>query len=249
MNKILLVIAAVVLVQPFSAFAQKKVYDRGYDLSSPSAIVAPAKSWMIGGNLGFSTSTQNKYQFFIVNGINANGMNISAAPQFCYHFADNMGFGIRGRYTRTYQAIDSANAQLSDDMKFNIRNYTYLRQRYMGAAFYRYYYPFGKSGRISGFFEAELSAGGSQAKIMDAHSVDVKGAYENCFSAGFCGNVGLIVFVTPHFAIDLNMSLLQLDYYSNDQTINNVDKGSLNFGTANFMFNLLSMAIGLNYYL
>lgn len=231
-----------------TAWAQRPVYDRGYDESKPLTVIAPKGSWMFGGSLGVSSSVQDNYKFMVVTGITAKSHAINVSPQFCWMFADNLGIGIRGKYSRGYLGLDSASAGFGD-ITMDVKNYTYLRQKYMGAAFFRYYRPFTRNGRFSAFADAEVAIGGSQTKVQDARTEDVRGSFDTGFSATIGVNTGVLAFITKHLAMDLRVGLLEFGYTRSDQVHNQVQGGGSSGMAANFMVDFLSLSVGLSYYI
>lgn len=234
------------------SFAQKKVFDRGYDLKNPEVTIASKGSWSIGGNAGVSASYQDNYDFFVVNGINARSSRIIAAPQFCYMLSDNFGVGGRLRYARTNLTIDSLS------MKFNkteikVLNYDYVLQNFSGAVFCRYYKPFGKSGRFAGYADAELGAGGTSSNVTDS---DGKGGYSRGYTIAAGIDVGIIAFLTAHLGIDVRLGLLEFGYSSLNQQ-NNVGsakeqtrvEGSAERVGFNLMLDPFAISFGVHYYL
>jgi len=235
-----------------NCLAQAKEFDRGYDLKSPSAIIAPKGAWTIGGNLGFGISKQDNYDFLMIKGITANSYFVLASPQFCYFIADNMGVGVRFNYKRNYLLLDSASAAIGET-KINIKNYYLLRHQYQGAFFYRYYLPFGKSGRFAGFADAELGFGGTTTNVIDNES---RGGYGQGLTASVGAYVGALALLTSHLGIDVRLGLLEFNYSTLNQQ-NNVGSATEQYrvnGTAksiggNFMIDLLSLSFGVHYYL
>ena len=230
-----------------TAWAQRPVYDRGYDETKPIAVIAPKGSWMLGGSLGVSSSAQDNYKFTVVSGITSKSHAINVSPQFCWMFADNMGIGVRGKYSRGYLGLDSASAGFGD-ISMEVKNYTYVRQKYLGAAFFRYYRPFTRNGRFSAFADAEVAVGGSQTKVQDARTEDVRGSFDTGFSATIGVNTGVLAFITKHLAMDLRVGLLEFGYTRSDQVHNQVNSGGSSGMAANFMVDFLSLSVGLSYY-
>ena len=203
------------------AGAQRPVYDRGYDESKPLAVVAPKGSWMFGGNLGVSSSVQDNYKFMVVSGITAKSHAINVSPQFCWMFADNMGIGIRAKYTRGYLGLDSASAGFGD-ITMEAKNYTYLRQKYLGADY---------------------------AQVRNAEAWLSGKFVAGPFSATIGVNTGVLAFITKHLALDLRVGLLEFGYTRSDQVHNQVEGGGSNGMAANFMVDLLQLSVGLSYYI
>lgn len=252
MSKLL---AASFLILVFSGLplsAQKKVYDRGYDMKTPEAVIASKGTWSIGGNIGVTISSQNKYDFLIIDGITARSHSLLIAPQFCYMLADNIGIGGRIRYTRGYMAVDSASTSFGQT-KIELKNYDYLRHTYLGGVFFRYYKPFGTSGRFSAYMDAEISAGGSTSTVFDK---DGKGGYSQGLNVSLAGNAGLLALITAHFGVDVRVGLLEFGWSSLKQENNVGTAGAQQRKEASasslggcFFVDLTGISFGLHFYL
>jgi len=232
--------------------AQKRVYDRGYDLKAPEAVIAAKGTWSIGGSLGVSISSQDKYDFLILDGITARSHSLLISPQFCYMIADNIGIGGRVRYTRGYMDVDSVSTSFGKT-KIEVKNYNYLRHTYLGGIFFRFYKPIGTSGRFSAYMDLELSGGGSNSTVFDN---DGKGGYSSGFNVSIAGNGGLLALLNRHFGVDVRVGLLEFGYSSLSQE-NNVGKagqqqreeGSVSSVGGCFILDLTSISFGVHFYL
>ncbi|MBQ1209134.1 MAG: hypothetical protein IIX64_01525 [Bacteroidales bacterium] len=224
--------------------------DRGYDLERPSAVVVKKGHWMAGGSIGFSSSTSNNNNFVIINGINSKFYDIDFCPQFCYMLGDNIGVGGRFSYKRNLFDIDSAHLSL-DSFSLSVQNYAVLTHRYALAGFFRYYKPFGTTGRFGAYVDAELSLGGQQQKLEDGHKVSepVKGTFSNGFTGALGAYTGLLAFFTSHLAMDVRVGLFSLNLSTNNQVHNLLSEGHSNFHSVNFMVDLLAIQFGFHYYL
>lgn len=235
-----------------ACFAQKKVFDRGYDLKKPAALIAPKGSFTFGGSIGFGLAKQDNYDFLIVDGINANSHFVLVSPQFCYMIADNMGFGVRFNYKRNYLMVNSARAAIGET-EIILKNYNYLKHQYQVAPFFRYYLPFGHAGRFAGFADMQLAVGGMNCNVVDSEG---RGGFSRGFNASAGAFVGALAMLTAHLGIDVRLGLLEVTYSSLSQD-NNVGSateqirtpGSARTLSGNFMFDLFSLSFGVHYYL
>ncbi|MBO4447552.1 MAG: hypothetical protein J5764_05455 [Bacteroidales bacterium] len=229
--------------------AQKRpVYNRGYDENKPLAVIARKGSWMIGGNVGFGAGAQDNYTFAVVSGITSNHHSLQVSPQFCWMFADNMGIGFRGRYSRSFLNVDNASAGFGD-ISLDVKNYSYLKHKYLGAVFFRYYRPLGPSGRFAAFADAEVAIGGSQTKVQDAHNENIRGSFDTGFSADIALNTGLMAFLTSHLAVNLCVGMLDFGYSRSNQIHNQIESGGNTKLNASFMVDLMALSFGISYYL
>ena len=206
-------------------------YDRGFDLNSITFI--EKGTWMVGGQVAYSTHSNDNYRFLIIEGINSNGYRFSVSPLACYAIRDNMSIGMRFAYGRNMLLVNSAHSH-----------------DFTGMVVYRNYIPIGNSKRFALFNETQFALGFGEAKLINGRDINsVKGTYEESMSLKLGLNPGLIAFVNDHLAVEVNVGMLGLQYNTVDQIHNQVYKGSRDATQLNFKVNIFSIGFGLAYYL
>ena len=226
--------------------AQAQRYDRGFDLNSTT--FTKKGTWMIGGQVAYSTHKNEDYHFLIIEDINSTGYRFTVSPMFCYMVRDNMGLGMRFGYGRNLLKVDSANLSI-DEIDINVKDYYTLSHDFSAMAIYRNYIPLGESKRFALFNETQLAYSTGQAKLIDGHGTSIVGTYEKSNSLSLGLNPGMVAFINDHVAVEVNVGMLGLQYTSVDQTHNQVYKGSRETTQINFKVNILSIGFGLAYYL
>lgn len=243
-KRFILLLAAVLVAFPLAAQVN---CDRGYVLKDNPVKMVRKGGWMLGGTVGFTGSTSDNRQVLIVNGITGRLYHIDVSPRFCYMIGDNMGIGFGFTYRRNFFNAASANLSM-EGLDLKVKNYYLDNHSYLGSVFYRYYVPFG-SGRFGAYADAELSLGGRQHRMMDNHSADEKGTYGVGFQGALGAYAGVMAFFTSHFAMDLRVGLLSLNYSTEKQTHNQVATGTDHAYSGSFMIDVLALRFGLYYYL
>lgn len=222
--------------------------DRGYALTDNPVKIVRKGGWMFGGSAGFTGSTSDNRQFLIVTGITGRLYDIDISPRFCYMIGDNMGVGGAFSYRRNF--FNAASASLSmEGLNLNIKNYYLDNHSYLFSTFFRYYIPFGSTGRFGAFADAELSLGGRQHRMMDNHAQDEKGTYGVGFQGALGAYAGILAFFTSHFAMDVRIGLASLNYIAENQTHNQVSTGTDAFWSGHFSLDVLALRLGFYYYL
>ena len=245
MRKLILSIVMLCIAGVVSVRAQR--YDRGFDLNSTTFI--EKGSWMIGGQVAYSTHSNTDYRFLIIEDINSDGYRFTASPVVTYMIRDNMGLGVRVAYGRNKLHINSANLSI-EDIGINVNDYYSLSHDFTGMLVYRNYIPLGTSKRFALFNETQLAVGIGQAKVINgSDKANVKGSYEESLSLSLGLNPGLIAFVNDHLAVEVNVGMLGLQYNSVDQVHNQIYTGSRESALINFKVNVFSIGFGLAYYL
>lgn len=244
MRKLIFISIMLSVLGVLSAQAQR--YDRGFDLNSTT--FTKKGTWMIGGQVAYSTHKNEDYHFLIIEDINSTGYRFTVSPMFCYMVRDNMGLGMRFGYGRNLLKVDSANLSI-DEIDINIKDYYTLSHDFSAMAIYRNYIPLGESKRFALFNETQLAYSTGQAKLIDGHGTSIVGTYEKSNSLSLGLNPGMVAFINDHVAVEVNVGMLGLQYTSVDQTHNQVYKGSRETTQINFKVNILSIGFGLAYYL
>lgn len=244
MRKLIFISIMLSVLGVLSAQAQR--YDRGFDLNSTS--FTKKGTWMIGGQVAYSTHKNEDYHFLIIEDINSTGYRFTVSPMFCYMVRDNMGLGMRFGYGRNLLKVDSANLSI-DEIDINVKDYYTLSHDFSAMAIYRNYIPLGESKRFALFNETQLAYSTGQAKLIDGHGTSIVGTYEKSNSLSLGLNPGMVAFINDHVAVEVNVGMLGLQYTSVDQTHNQVYKGSRETTQINFKVNILSIGFGLAYYL
>lgn len=244
MRKLIFISIMLSVLGVFDVQAQR--YDRGFDLNSTT--FTKKGTWMIGGQVAYSTHKNEDYHFLIIEDINSTGYRFTVSPMFCYMVRDNMGLGMRFGYGRNLLKVDSASLSI-DEIDINVKDYYTLSHDFSAMAIYRNYIPLGESKRFALFNETQLAYSTGQAKLIDGHGTSIVGTYEKSNSLSLGLNPGMVAFINDHVAVEVNVGMLGLQYTSVDQTHNQVYKGSRETTQINFKVNILSIGFGLAYYL
>jgi len=230
-----------------TSVARAQHYDRGYETVS-STVFAPKGTFMVGGNIRFSSHSMRDYSMLVINDINTNGCTFSASPTFLYMLRDNVGIGARFSYNRALLNIDSAKLSVSE-ISMSVDDYYKLSQSFSGVFLIRPYIPLGAGGRFSMFAEAQLGMTFAQSKNTVNVSNEIKGSFVEKYKLFFGVNPGFAALLTNHLAMELSVGLFGISYGWSDQAHNQVSQGATDATAASFMVNPAAISVGLSYYL
>ena len=115
------------------------------------------------------------------------------------------------------------------------------------SAIWRQYIPLGKSKRFAIFNEISLGAGGSQA--IFAADEPIRGTYEKGYNISLGVSPGLMAFATNDVAIEVNVGVMGINFSEVKQVHNQVSTGNQRHSNMNFKVNLLSIGLGVSFYL
>ena len=218
-------------------------YDRG--LNMPASTFIKKGLWTTGNKASSSQFDMDEYKFLIIDDIGLDGYTLDLSAHLGYSFRDNMMIGARFSYDRTRAGVGSANLGVGD-IEMNLSNISHIKHTYTGTLFYRYYMGLGRSQRFAFFTEVGLGLGGSQAKqYMSADS----GVYEKSFDVSLGITPGVSAFITNNLALEVSVNLIGLNYSNVEQIKDQISTGSRSTSSLNCKINLLSIGLGISFYL
>lgn len=210
------------------------------------AVFVPKGQLMVGGTIGASSEKLTDASLLIIQNVNANGYNFSAAPYFAGFVADNFCVGTKFRYNRMMLDLGSIDLNLTDDMNFGLKDFYFINHKYEGQVFARYYLAIANSKMFGMFAEGRLTYAYSEGKNTIGTGADMSGTYQMKHSVGFSVNPGLCVFLTNNAAFEVSLGILGVDYSWKRQITNQIDNGYITSGGANFKLNFLSINLGVS---
>lgn len=213
-------------------------------------IFVPKGQWIFGGTASYSTHTNDRYQFLIIEDINSEGYKVRVSPMIAYAFRNNMALGARFIYSRSLLKLNNAHLKIGDGenaTELQAKDFYTLTHSYTAALIWRQYIPLGKSKRFALFNEMQLSGGGSQAKFTN--DSPVKGTYQTGYSFELGISPGIVAFATNNMAVEINVGVMGISYSHIDQVHNQVQDGDIDTSMMSFKINILSIGLGLSFYL
>ncbi len=240
----LLLLAIMAIFAAKGASAQEE-FRRGLEQHS----FIPKGQWITGVSVSYSQSTQDNYQFFIVEGINADSYTFKLSPMLMYSFKDNLAAGGRFAYSRSLIKIDQARFVLDSETDYTLDNLYSLSHSYSGMAAFRNYISFGSNKRFGMFNEVQLQISGGQAKLCSGTGEALSGTYERSFGLDIGLAPGMIMFLNNYSAIEVNVGVLGFSYTSTKSTTDQIYVARRNSQQANFKINLFSITFGVAFYL
>lgn len=215
-----------------------------------SHIFVPRGQWIFGGTASYSTHTNDSYTFFVFENIGSEGYTFKVSPMIGYALRNNMALGARFIYGRSLLRVDSGELNLGDEESgthLTAEYYYTLRHSYSAALFWRQYIPLGRNKRFALFNEMSLTVGGHQKKF--AADQPVRGTYETGYSVSLGVSPGIIAFASNTMAVEVNVGVMGLSYTRARQDQNHVHEAEVRSSFMNFKVNLLSIGLGVSFYL
>ena len=264
-----LIITALVMCTVFSAQAKsadkpeqdsllvtvEKPFDRGIGL--PSSRFIPKGT--IGGGLTVSYSSYAlgngtddagyKMLFSMLSGIDADMQSFGLAPFVSYFIADNISIGVRFDYDYSDLDLGTAGLNLGDMLSMNVQDIGYTKQSYMGAIALRDYIPIADSKRFAMFAELRAAGGYAQSESFRMENGGKFGTYQDIYKCSIGLVPGLTCFVTNELAIEASVGVLGYEFQKVVQTTNQVEVSQMVNNSANFRINLLSINMGMSFYI
>lgn len=213
-------------------------------------VFVPKGQWIFGGTASYSTHDNDKYKLLLLEDVTSTGYTVKTSPMVAYAVADNMAIGGRFNYSRTFMRIDSASLSFGDDetgTQLSTDSYYALKHSYSVGAIWRQYIPLGENRRFALFNEIQLSAGASRSKF--ATDSPVRGTFSKSFEMGIGVNPGIIAFASNVMAVEVNVGMMGIQFSHTKQVHNQVATGKSNASFMNFSVNLLSIGLGVSFYM
>lgn len=209
----------------------------------------PKGQWITGVSVSYSQSSQDNYQFLIVESLNGDTYTFKVSPMLMFCFKDNLAAGGRFAYTRSRTHLNSADIVLDSDTEYNVDNLYSISHSYYGTVAFRQYLNLGSSTRFGLFNEVQLQLGGGQSKLCNGAGDDLTGTYETSFKMNIGLAPGLIVFLNNYSALEVNVGVLGFDYNHTKSKTDQIYLANRTTKSANFRINLFSITFGVAFYI
>lgn len=213
------------------------------------SVFIPKGEWLLGGTINYQEWDTENINILVLKNIDFEGHVFSATPYFGYFVANNLAIGGRYNYHREYFYLGKFDLNLGEDFNISLEDLYLLQHTHEASIFMRNYMSLGKSNIFGVFGEVRASYARSTGKNTTGSGTEYDGSYghTNTISLSICP--GMTVFATDFLAAEASIDIMGLKYRWRDQTTNRVENGSSRSGGANFKFSLLSINLGLTFYL
>lgn len=232
------------LLGSLSGFAQEE-----FEHEIESTVFVPKGQWIGGISVSYSQSTQNGYQFLILENLKGDTYTFKVSPMACYIFKDDMGVGGRFSYTRSLTKLESADIVLASDTEVDIENLYRLSHNYYATAIFRNYLSLNSSKRFGFFNELQLQLGGGQSKLMQGKGSAISGNYERNFNMNVGIAPGLAIFLNNYSAVEVQVGVLGFSLTDTKTITDRIYVAHRKSMAANFYINLFSINFGVAFYL
>lgn len=220
-----------------------------FEMPEEKVVFVPKGQWVAGLSISYSMSTQNKYQFLILEDLSGDTYSFRVSPMVCYIFKNDMGAGARFAYSRNLTKLEKADFVLDSETNYGVDHLYRLAHNYSGTAIMRNYFALGRSKRIGVFNEVQFTLGGGQSKLMTGTGQTLSGNYERNFSLDVGIAPGLIYFLNDYSAVEVNIGVLGFSYTTTRTLTDQIYESKRDSKSANFRINLFSISFGVAWYL
>lgn len=226
-----------------------KVRGEEFEPDFESVCFVPKGQWITGVSVSYSQSTQNNYQFLVLENVNGDTYSFKVSPMLLFTFKNDMAAGGKFGYNRNLTKLETADIVFDPETNFNVDHLYRLSHSYYGMAVLRNYFSLGKSKRFAIFTETQFELGGGQAKLMTGLGEELSGNYEESWNIGLGLAPGMSVFLNNFAALEVNIGVLGLEYRHIKTLTDQIYDAHIKSGTANFKINLFSISFGVSFYL
>lgn len=243
----LLNITLVLLITALTSLAAHAQKEFSRDIEQVKFV--PKGQWITGVSVNYSQSSQNNYQFLIIENLNGDTYTFKVSPMLMYSFKDNMAAGGRFAYSRQRTKLDAASVVLGYDTEYDVDHLYSISHNFYGTACFRNYISLGNGTRFGLFNEVQLEMGGGQSKIESGQGVDYTGTYSKNFSVDVGLAPGIVMFLNNYSAIEVNVGVLGFKYNHTKSTTDRIYISDIKSKSANFRVNLFSITFGCTFYI
>lgn len=209
----------------------------------------PKGQWITGVSVSYSQSSQNNYQFFIVENMKGDTYSFKVSPLLMYSFKDNLAAGGRVAYQRQRTRLDNANLKIDSETSYDVSNLFAISHTFSTMGAFRNYISFGSSTRFGMFNEVQLSFDCGESKICNGTGADLSGTFQRSYSFDIGVAPGIIMFLNNYSAIEVNVGVLGFGYTKTKATTDQIYDSNFHHSSARFNINLFSITFGAVFYL
>lgn len=214
-----------------------------------SVVFVPKGQWIVGLSVSYTQSSQDKYQFLILENISGDTYSFKISPMVLFTVSNDLALGGRFSYARSLTKVSDADIVLDSETSYSFDHLYRLSHNYYGSILMRNYFSIGKSKRFGFFNEVGLQMGGGQTKLTTGVGDDLTGTYERNFSLNVGLTPGVTVFLSNYSALEVNVGLLGFNYTDTKAIKDQIYVSKRNSKSANFRINLFSITFGAAFYL
>lgn len=209
----------------------------------------PKGQWIAGVSVNYAQSSQENYQFLVIEKLRGDSYTFKVSPMVMYSFKDDMAAGMRIAYARSLIRVNNADFVLGEDSEYNVDNLYSLSHTFYSTALFRNYFSLGKSTRFGFFNEVQIQYGYGQSKLATGSGDAISGTYSSTNSINIGLTPGIIMFLNNYSAIEVNIGVLGFNYSSTKATTDQIYVGQRSTSSFNFNINLFSITFGVVFYI
>lgn len=208
------------------------------------------KGQMIAGmSIGYSQTSNNKYQFLVIENITGDTYSFKVSPTFAYAIKDNLALGFRAGYNRALTKFENATINLGENTSYTVDHLYSLSHKFYGMGIMRNYISLGRQKRFGVFNEVQLELGFGESKLANKTGIDLTGTFEKTTNINIGVAPGIIMFLNNYSTLEVNVGVLGFGYTHTRSTTDQIHVANRSSKSANLQLNLLSISFGVMFYL
>ena len=205
----------------------------------------PKGQWITGVSVSYTQSSQDNYQFLVVENLNGDAYTFKVSPMVMYAFKDNLAAGGRVAYSRQRVKLDQADVVLGEDTNYNVDHLYSISHSYSVAGAFRNYISLGNSTRFGIFNEVDLMFQTGASRFKRSIEGEPRDTRTNITQASLNFSPGVCCFLQENLAFNVSFGVFGLRWRHEKQTTNGEYNGSRFSSGANFRFNIFNINFGL----
>lgn len=238
---------------------QKRRRIQRIDRDAARRVFIPKGQWMMGASFNYQSWDTENINLLVLKNMELEGHTFSASPYFGYFLWNNICIGGRYNYHRDYFFLGQFDMNLGKldlgdlgedlDLSLSLEDLYYLEHTHEVAVFGRMYQPLGKKNIFAFFSDVRAIYAYSVGKNTTGSGKEFDGSFERAHTLQLAFCPGITYFVTDFMAAEASIGIMGLKYRWKNQQTNRIESGTSRSGGMNFKFNLLSINLGVTFYL
>lgn len=228
---------------------QKKRRINRVDRNLMRLVFIPKGQWMAGATFNYQEWDIDNLNLLVLKNMDFEAYSFSASPYVGYFVKNNIAVGGRYNYHRDHVYLGQFDLNLGEDFNISLEDLYYLGHTHEATGFVRTYMSLGRANIFGFFSEMRATYAYSVSKNRTGTGKDVEGSFDRAHTLQLTFCPGMTAFVTDFMAVEASIGVMGFKYSWKNQHTNHVEQGKSHSGGANFKFNLLSINIGMTFYL
>ncbi|MDE7401785.1 MAG: hypothetical protein K2M87_00020 [Muribaculaceae bacterium] len=217
-------------------------YDRGLS----NLLYVPRGAWQAGLTVSYGElGTKDLDLFGLLSDIDISAYAFQIKPYIQYYIRNNLAVGLKFGYYNARGNLDKLNANIMDDMNFNIHDIMYRAESYSAAMTLTQYIGLSRMSRFGVFNEIELAFQSGNSEFRRPYAGNLRTTYSTSTNVELNFSPGVQVFIMKNVAFHVSFGVFGFYFKNEKQREDDGRTGSRFTSGADFRFNIFNINFGI----